>query len=349
LYTQFSLDEKLLGMSNGRMPFGKLHTHPNGIQKKSTLAEVFSQGKPKTFSLKPNDQNLLVRLARGAMASLLRETDTFTYAQESETELYDMGKGVCIALYYMVPEQKFAMQSYIGYLVFKNGVPMAYGGCWLFAFQAAFGVNVLPPFRGGESSNVVGQLLRLYHHRFGITQFTVDPYQIGKGNSDGIKSGAFWFYYKLGFRPMDNTHAHLAQSEIEKMNADKNYRSPSKILIKLANAEIYWQVETNKNTYFSLLPIADKIGLHVTNNFHGNRELALQHAAKKYQKIFKKKIAPANFLNRLFTKLDTIGAFEKLNKTDLEKVVDAYSSKSTSEAAAHNQLQKVKSFWKLFE
>ena len=33
-------------------------------------------------------------------------------------------------------------------------------------------------------------------------KFVVKPYQFGKGNPEGLKSGAFWFYYRLGFRPV---------------------------------------------------------------------------------------------------------------------------------------------------
>lgn len=349
LFTEFSLDAKLLGLSNGRLGIGSSHIHSNGIQKKCTIEEVFLQGKPKQIKLLPNQQAHLVRLAKGYMASLLRETDTFSYAQEHETELHDIGNGISIGLYFMIPEQKFALQSYIGYLFYKNGLPMAYGGCWLFAQQAAFGVNVLQPYRGGESSNVIAQLLRLYHFRFGVQQFTVDPYQIGKGNSDGIQSGAFWFYYKLGFRPMQKDLADLAMSEMHRMNTEKGYRSPAKVLIKLADAEIYWAPSTNNASYYSLLPISDKISAHVAKNFNGNRNLALIAASKKYQKITRSKVAKNSFLNRLLTTMDAMGVFEKLKPAVVAKIGEAYQQKDGQEANAHLKLLGLKPYWQLFK
>jgi hypothetical protein len=349
LFTEFSLDAKLLGLSNGRLGIGSNHIHTHGIQKKCTIEEVFLQGKPKQIKLQANQQAHLVRLARGSMASLLRETDTFSYAQEHETELHDMGNGICIGLYFMIPEQKFALQSYIGYLLYKNGLPMAYGGCWLFAQQAAFGVNVLPPYRGGESSNVVAQLLRLYHFRFGVQQFTVDPYQIGKGNSDGIQSGAFWFYYKLGFRPMQQDLADLAKSEMLRMTTEKGYRSPAKILVKLADAEIYWAPSTNNTTYYSLLPISDKISAHIAKSFNGNRNLALIAATKKYQKMTQVKVGKNSFLNRLLVTLDAIGVFEKLKPAVVTKIAEAYQQKDKEEANAHLKLRALKAYWQLFK
>ncbi|OYU94598.1 MAG: hypothetical protein CFE21_15075 [Bacteroidetes bacterium B1(2017)] len=348
VFTQFSLDQKLLGLSTGRLPFGKPYLHINGIQKKCSVEEVLAFGKPKQLKLEPNDKSTLVRLARGSMASLLRETDTFTYCQEHETELFDMGNGISIALYYMIPEQKFALQSYVGYLLFKNGLPMAYGGCWITAFQAAFGVNVLPPYRGGESSLVVAQLLRLYKSRFNIYQFTVDPYQIGQGNSDGIKSGAFWFYYKLGFRPMQANLAQLAEEEMAKMMSDKTYRTPTKTLVILADADIYLQLKAGQK-YIPLLPLSDKISEHVSHYFGGNRAKALQVAQKKYAKIFGKKLPSSSFLNRLLVFIDALGAFEKLNQAVLEKVCQAYQLKAENEAKAHAELQGLKAFWKLID
>ncbi|MCF8253303.1 MAG: hypothetical protein K9H61_08845 [Bacteroidia bacterium] len=348
LFTQFSLDEKLLGLSLGRLNQSSVYIHDKGIQKKSTLEEVWELGKPKQIKLSLEQQAHLVRLARGSMASLMRETDTFTYAQIPETELFDMGKGISIALFYMIPEQKFSLQSYVGYLLFKNGLPMAYGGCWLLGFQAAFGVNVLPPYRGGESNLVIAQLIRLYRSRFQIQQFTVDTYQIGKGNSDGIKSGAFWFYYKLRFRPMNDKLAKLAELEMEKMITEKGYRTPAKTLVKLADADIYWQAEGNTKSFIPLLPISDKISNHVAKNFNGNRLLALNSAQIKFKKFTKRKLGSDSFLNRLLVMLDALGAFEKLSEKELVQVLDAYQLKGEQEAKVHLLLLKVKSYWKLF-
>jgi hypothetical protein len=351
LYTEFSLDSHLLGLSEGRLDAKtyKPFIHANGIQKKCSIEEVFLYGKPKQVKLNAAQQNHLVRLARGSMASLLRETDTFTYAQAHETELFDMGKGISIALYYMIPEQKFALQSYVGYLLYKNGLPMAYGGCWLFGAQAAFGVNVLPPYRGGESSLVVSQLLRLYHFRFGIAQFTVDPYQIGQGNSDGIQSGAFWFYYKLGFRPMQADLYKLAQQEMDHMQQDKLYRTPAKTLVKLANSDLYWKPQESNATFIPLLALSDKISAHIALNFNGNRAKALGQAQKKYKILSGKKPSANSFLNRLLVFLDAIGAFEKLSKQALIKLCKAYDSKGEAEANAHLELQNIAGFWKLLQ
>ena len=38
---------------------------------------------------------------------------------------------------------------------------------------------------------------------FGSDTFAIYPYQLGHENDEGLDSGAWWFYYKLGFRPRE--------------------------------------------------------------------------------------------------------------------------------------------------
>ncbi|MBS4063910.1 MAG: hypothetical protein KGZ74_05090, partial [Chitinophagaceae bacterium] len=71
-----------------------------------------------------------------------------------------------------------------------------------------------------------------------LRRFTVDPYQIGGKNSDGIKSGAFWVYYHAGFRPMLQEQLQLANNEAEKIKTIKGYRSPASVLKQLAKTKM---------------------------------------------------------------------------------------------------------------
>lgn len=95
--------------------------------------------------------------------------------------------------------------------MFKNGLPIAYGGSWIWADQAKFGLNILEPYRGGESGYVMCQLLRVYQQVFGLKMIEVDAYQFGLDNPDGIRSGAYWFYYRYGFRSMTEALCLLAE------------------------------------------------------------------------------------------------------------------------------------------
>ena len=111
-------------------------------------------------------------------------------------------------------------------MLFKNGVPVGYGGGWPFLGTCQIGVNVFAPFRGGESALLFGQVLRVYRQCFGVGRFVAEPSQFGGTNSEGLRSGAFWFYYRLGFRPVDPESARRADDEWSRMQADPDYRTP---------------------------------------------------------------------------------------------------------------------------
>ena len=77
-------------------------------------------------------------------------------------------------------------------------------------------------------------MLRVYASFFRPAFVDVDPYQIGVGNDDGLRSGAFWFYYRLGFRPVGGTERALALDEWRKIRARRSYRTPIHVLRRLA-------------------------------------------------------------------------------------------------------------------
>lgn len=125
--------------------------------------------------------------------------------------------------------------------MFKNGLPIAYGGSWIWADQAKFGLNILEPYRGGESGYVMCKLLRVYQQVFGLKMIEVDAYQFGLDNPDGIRSGAYWFYYRCGFRSMTEALCLLAEQEKQKMKKNPAYRSSGKSLKKFTGSNMIWR------------------------------------------------------------------------------------------------------------
>jgi hypothetical protein len=67
-----------------------------------------------------------------------------------------------------------------------------------------------------------------------VTCFSVDPYQVGHLNEEAIESGAFWFYRKLGFRPVEPETSRLLAIEEKKIAKDPKHRTPAARLRKLA-------------------------------------------------------------------------------------------------------------------
>jgi hypothetical protein len=138
----------------------------------------------------------------------------------------------------MRPARRSPLDSHVGMMLFKNGVPVGYGGGWPFAGTCRIGVNIFAPFRGGESALLFGQVLRVYRQRFAVGRFIVEPSQFGGTNKEGLQSGAFWFYYRLGFRPIDARSARLARDEWARMQSDRTYRTPIPALRRFTGGDI---------------------------------------------------------------------------------------------------------------
>lgn len=342
LYARFKLNHRYPTLSNGRSGKGTIFFHDKGIIKRTTLSEVFSAGAPQKIELSKKEKIKLAFLARASMGSLMRETDPFSFPNHDETELLDMGRGITIALFYMKSEMKNPLQVYAGYLLMKNQIPMAYGGGWILGKQSGFGVNVLPPYRGGESAWVVGQLLRAYKFNYNVSLFSVDPYQIGKNNSEGIRSGAFWFYYRLGFRPYQKELAELAEKEFNKLTTKKNYRTSEKTLKRLADSTLLWEEKNDYSSYINIDDVSNKITEFVNKNFRGDRNAA-ESSFAEHRKV------KGLFLQKNLALLYSIGAFEKLKKDELKGVEDAFSNKGKDEKAFIEMIQRQNRFFEVLK
>ena len=117
-------------------------------------------------------------------------------------------------------EHRLALETNTGYALFANGVPIGYGGVTPLFRQANTGINIFDPFRGGEAAFLWVQTLRAFRTLYGSERFVINAYQFGAGNAEAIRSGAFWFYYRLGFRPATAAVRTLAAREAKRMTAD---------------------------------------------------------------------------------------------------------------------------------
>lgn len=246
------------------------------LLRKPVLKKLSGKKLPQPTRLSGKKKKSLTDTARALLVSLHRETDPFTYADPDGITLFQLERGLSVALYSMVPARRLSIESYIGYLAFKNGVAVAYGGGWIFGKRCQFGINILPAFRGGESAQLFYQLLRVYRQHFRVDRFVVKPYQFGWHNSEALRSGAFWFYYKAGFRPADESLGNLAKKEWAKKKSVPGYRSPLAVLKKFTAADMV--LDLSKRTESK--PDAAKVSLQITefinNRYAGNREKAIR-------------------------------------------------------------------------
>lgn len=254
------------------------------INKQADVKKIVLKELPPPGKLTESEKRHLVNTARSVLAFLHRETEPFTYAENNEVTYVELERGLGIALYSMNAERRLSIESYIGYLAFKNGTPVAYGGGWLFGQRCQFGINILPPFRGGESAFLFYQLLRVYKQYFGAERFVVKPYQFGKNNTEALQSGAFWFYYKAGFRPEDNTLQQLAITEYKKRKKDKQYRTPVHLLKKFTSSNLCLDFSENSFPHFDAALLSVKITAFINQQFEGNRDYAMHICESKTKK-----------------------------------------------------------------
>jgi hypothetical protein len=225
-----------------------------------------------------------------------RETDPITFADESELELFDMGRGLQIALVGMINEKRLSLESYIGFMAFKNGVPISYGGGWIWGKRCKIGVNIYPPFRRGESAWIFCQVMRLYYQHFGSRHFIVKPYQYGKHNPEGLKSGAFWFYYKIGFRPTNEEVKRKAAEEWEKIKLQKKYRTSVRVLKEFTSSNLEWRTAIKSIPDFDPARLSLAVSKMISKNYNGSRKNAIEAMLIK----LKKELYPLLARNTLF-------------------------------------------------
>lgn len=223
----------------------------------------------------------LERIIKTSLLVLQRETEPVTYMDSDSIRLVSLERGIQIVLFTMNLDHQLAYESYVGYTLFKNGYPAAYGGAWIIGKHALIGLNIFDWCRGGESNLFFTNLLQTYHQVFKISTFEVEPYQYGKDNPEGIESGAFWFYYRMGFRPVDSKLSKIAKSEFEKIKENKSYRTSKTTLKKFTESNISLELSNQKN--ISIEQILNKINNYTKkeNAKSSNKNILIEEIALK--------------------------------------------------------------------
>lgn len=237
-----------------------------------------SKAKPSRFPIEIKldevENKQLLSVARLTLAFYQRETEPITHCGENGVKYYDLGGNTALAVFYLQPQFRQTIDMYAGYMTFQNGRPFSYGGGWILLQNCRIGVSVFPSCRGGMSREIFTKTLGAYGKIFDVNRFTVDPYQLGKNNEDGIRSGAFWLYYKLGFRPVLPELKALAAAEAGKILGNKTYRSPAQVLRKLASHKMELaQEKRNSGIHLDATDLSVLTGLYISQAFKGNLSL----------------------------------------------------------------------------
>ena len=175
--------------------------HRDGLVRSVELASLLEQPLPAPRRLTAAARRHVVDAGRAMLAALGRETDAIALAYPDGVAWHELGRGIAVALYTMEPARRSPLDSHVGMMLFKNGIPVGYGGGWPFAGTCRIGVNIFAPFRGGESALLFGQVLRVYRQRFAVGRFVVEPSQFGGSQQGRLAVRRFLVLLPAGISP----------------------------------------------------------------------------------------------------------------------------------------------------
>ncbi len=231
----------------------------------------------------------IIDMACESMVTRSRDLDVFAYGDPDDVRIFDCGDGLELAAIGAVPERRLLLEAVYGFLTLKNGVPIGYVLNSALFGSAEIAYNVFETFRGAEAAHIYGRVLATVRALFGADSFTIYPYQLGgDGNDEGLQSGAWWFYQKLGFRPRDPATLRLMRAELRRMKARPRYRSSIPTLRELAGENVYLHCGPERDDVIGLLPLSE-VGMAVVSNLsrrfgsdrqRGERILAREAAAR---------------------------------------------------------------------
>jgi hypothetical protein len=213
----------------------------------------------------------ILDIARETSTVRYRELYGFTHGDEKRVVKADLGRGVELFVTGLPPNRRLPLRAYHSAMIFKNAVPVGYfEGLSLFERMES-GFNFYYSFREGETAWIYARTLNVFRHLLNVTAFSIDPYQIGFDNEEGIESGAFWFYRKLGFRPTSRRVAKLMEREEEKIAARRGYRTPPSVLRRLAHGPMILELQDTRDwDRFSVRKVGLNVQKRMAAHFKGN-------------------------------------------------------------------------------
>jgi len=233
-----------------------------------------------------------IDLARSALAARAREVHAMNYPNLQETYEADLGEGVKLVLIGVPLAHRLTLEANYGYLLTSNGVPIGYGGVSPLYRQANTGINIFDPFRGSEAAFLWVQTLRVFRTLFAVRRFVINGYQFGADNSEAIASGAYWFYYRLGFRPSVAENVTLAAEEAERLQRRPKERTQATVLRRLARGDLHLDLADFSPREFFEETLLARVGAAVARRIaalgsrsHHDGERALVHSAQKALRV----------------------------------------------------------------
>jgi len=268
-----------------RAPVVFLHSQPPRWRRPDLRAEL--RRPPRAMrSISIEEGQTLIDLAQAAMVTRERDLDNFAYGDAHDVRLVDDGDGLQWAVIGTLPERRPLLRATYGMPILRNGVPIGYVGVDTLFRCADLSFNTFPTFRGAEAAYVFARTLAALGPIFGPQSYTIEPYQLGQHNDEAIESGAWWFYYKLGFRPRNAKVRELARKELTRMRIKPRHRSSQATLRLLAQDYLYLETSGARAPYWPrLADFGKNIATHLATIAAVDRVGALSSCSREIESM----------------------------------------------------------------
>ena len=287
-----------------KLPLKKVFFHDQPlIQRRdiSLMAALNSKPIP-VQKVSRSEGEKILDLARETSAVRYRELHGFTYGDPRRVLSADLGRGTLAFVVGVPAENRLPLRAYQAAIIFKNGVAVAYfEGLSIFERMES-GFNLYYTFREGETAWLYARVLRLMRQLLGVTVFSIDPYQVGHENEEGIESGAFWFYRKLGFRPVNPELMKLTASEELKMANSPRHRTSPRMLRRLASGHMLFELPNGRPSKQWDKFLVRNVGLAVqrrmATNYDGDAQRIRAESTKHIARALDRKSTRLNSSHR---------------------------------------------------
>ena len=230
----------------------------------------------------------IIDLARAAMVARQRDLDLFSYASPRDVRLVEWDEGLQFACLGAIPQRRLLLEAVYAFLTLKNGVPVGYVLVSALFGSSEIAYNVFETFRGMEAGPIYGRVLATARHLFGSDAFTIFPYQLGHENEEAIRSGAWWFYQKIGFRPRQRPALALMRRELARIRRRPAHRSSPETLRTLAEHNLYYFLGEPRQEVIGadFLPnVGLRVSEYLAARFGSDREAAERTCEREAMRI----------------------------------------------------------------
>ncbi len=274
---RYELADPDTGRCEIRLETPRIHYQKQAISRKRFPLERSIRKELEVTGPLPKAQGeALIHVAQRALCARNLEIASLIYAHAEDCFLITCDRGLRVGLIGVAPEMRDTLESSYFFVILKNEIPIAYGPASISMGCCEMGINLFPEYRGGEIHLIYAQFMRVLHQVLGVQYYYLTSYGMGEGNLEAIRTGAFWFYRKLGFRAENADVELLAQEEEQRMAKQPGYRSDRKMLRRLSHTDAFFDISDGACQRLDLGAIGLAQSRFIAREFDGNRGEAIR-------------------------------------------------------------------------